>query len=347
MRSFCGVKKSSNNRSLGGAKFTEAESLFERMRGSRSRYCHCPADTASRFKVTERIAMTASALVEKKIRKGARPLAARPAKKKAKVIAFSPTAKKASSKPSPVQQEALIVKYRLKARKLGRSILRRWHSRMDLDEVDSIVDLSLCEAVKRFDPAKGASFMTFLFYHLKGNLVRAVSTAVATSSIPVFNQDEVNLPSGEPEHLFGHQFRPLNSSEVAEALASQDVPLPDELLWRKELHSQSSLACDKLDPLEREIIKRIFVQEQQIMDIAASLGYSRCHISRVKRKALETLYDELSLSMDQTDLGNRPSFDDEEQTASRAAVARRRVVHRRRPRSKTSRQGRFIPAEAA
>ena len=239
------------------------------------------------------------------------------------------------------------MKYRLKARKLGRSILRRWHARMDLDEVDSIVDLSLCEAVKRFDPAKGASFMTFLFYHLKGNLVRAVTTAAAANSIPVFNADENEVQVGEPDHLFGHQFRAMNSAEVAEAVVSQDAPLPDEMLWRKELHGKSSIACEKLDPLEREIIKRIFLQEQQIMDIAATLGYSRCHISRVKKKALETLYNELSGSMNDTDLGKKPSFDDEGEEDVKLKLVGRRPVHRRRPRSKVSRSERLVIAKAA
>ena len=269
------------------------------------------------------------------------------AQKGAKVIKLSSARKAAAAPPTPYQQEALIVKYRLKARKLGRSILRRWHSRMDLDEVDSIVDLSLCEAVKRFDPAKGASFMTFLFYHLKGNLVRAVTSAASAHSIPVFNTDEIETQIGEPDHLFGHQFRALNSAEVADAVASQDVPLPDEMLWRKELHSQSSLACDKLDPLEREIIKRIFLQEQQIMDIAATLGYSRCHISRVKKKALETLYNELSSSMSDIDLGKKPSFDDEGEDEVKLKLVSRRPVHRRRPRSKVSRAERCFTAKAA
>jgi len=269
------------------------------------------------------------------------------AKKSAKVIKLSEARKAKQAPPTPYQQEALIVKYRLKARKLGRSILRRWHARMDLDEVDSIVDLSLCEAVKRFDPAKGASFMTFLFYHLKGNLVRAVTTAAAAHSIPVFNSDESEVQVGEPDHLFGHQFRALNSAEVADALASQDAPLPDEMLWRKELHSQSTLACDKLDPLEREIIKRIFIQEQQIMDIAATLGYSRCHISRVKKKALETLYNELSGSMNDIDLGKKPSFDDDGEEEVKLKIVGRRPIHRRRPRSKVSRAERFLTAKAA
>ena len=269
------------------------------------------------------------------------------AKRSAKVVKLSEARKAKATPPTPLQQEALIVKYRLKARKLGRSILRRWHARMDLDEVDSIVDLSLCEAVKRFDPAKGASFMTFLFYHLKGNLVRAVTTAAAANSIPVFNADENEVQVGEPDHLFGHQFRAMNSAEVAEAVVSQDAPLPDEMLWRKELHGKSSIACEKLDPLEREIIKRIFLQEQQIMDIAATLGYSRCHISRVKKKALETLYNELSGSMNDTDLGTKPSFDDEGEEDVKLKLVGRRPVHRRRPRSKVSRSERLVIAKAA
>ncbi len=273
-------------------------------------------------------------------------IAARAAKS-AKVIKLSDARKAKAAPPTPYQQEALIVKYRLKARKLGRSILRRWHARMDLDEVDSIVDLSLCEAVKRFDPAKGASFMTFLFYHLKGNLVRAVTTAAASNTIPVFNSDGTETQVGEPEHLFGHQFRAMNSAEVADAVVSQDAPLPDEMLWRKELHSQSTLACDKLDPLEREIIKRIFLQEQQIMDIAATLGYSRCHISRVKKKALETLYNELSGQMNDIDLGKKPSFDEVGEEEVKLKIVGRRPIHRRRPRSKVSRAERFLAAKAA
>jgi RNA polymerase sigma factor (sigma-70 family) len=271
------------------------------------------------------------------------------AKKGAKVIklAAARRAKATSSAPTPAQQEALIVRYRLKARKLGRSILRRWHSRMDIDEVDSLVDLSLCEAVKRFDPAKGASFMTFLFYHLKGNLVRAVTSAATANSIPIFNSDHSEHVPAEPNHFFGHQFRALNSVEVAEAVASQDVPLPDEMLWRKELHSASSEACEKLDPLEREIIKRIFLQEQQIMDIAATLGYSRCHISRVKKKALETLHNELSSSMNHIDLGKKPSFEDDSDSVAPLRLVNRRPIHRRRPRSKGAKADRYIIAEAA
>ncbi len=262
--------------------------------------------------------------------------------KKAKVVDITPALSQVPCGPTPAQQEALIIKYRLKARKLGRSILRRWHARLDLEEVDSLVDLSLCEAVKRFNPTKGASFMTFLFYHLKGNLVRAVATAATSHSIPVFNAEQSEIERAEHEHFSGFQHRGLNASEVAEALNSQDVPMPDEVLWRKELHSRSSDACEKLDALEKEIIKRIFIQEQQIMDIAATLGYSRCHISRVKKKALETLHQELRSGLDQEDLGVSEQSLSEIDDDNDIRLQDRRVVHRRRPRSKAGRRANSV-----
>jgi RNA polymerase sigma factor (sigma-70 family) len=244
------------------------------------------------------------------------------------------------SMPTPAQREALVLKYREKARKLGRSMLRRWHARLDREEVESIVDLSLCEAAQHFNPHKGASFMTFLFYHMKGNMVRAVASAAAAGSIPALNLEasEGSLAQ-ESEHFLGHQFRVLNSTEVADALTSEDVPMPDEVLLRKELQGRSASACEKLDSLEREIVKRMFIQEQQIMEIAAALGYSRCHISRVKRKALDALQQELGSSVPFADLGGKGEEVATEEL-SESTGKKRRPVFRRRPRSKAALQRR-------
>jgi RNA polymerase sigma factor (sigma-70 family) len=207
---------------------------------------------------------------------------------------------------------------------------------MDLDEVDSLVDLSLCEAVKRFDPLKGASFMTFLFYHLKGNLVRAVASAAAASSLPVRLAEfgEAFSDEFDAESPIAHG---MNAVEIAEAVTSQDSPLPDEALWKKQLNDCSSLACGKLDELEREIIKRIFVHEQQIIDIAAALGYSRCHISRVKKKALDTLHDELRVVMNQDDYAPLADEEVESEQELHSRIANRKEIHRRRPRSSAHR----------
>ncbi|MGA1191104.1 MAG: sigma-70 family RNA polymerase sigma factor [Bdellovibrionota bacterium] len=187
--------------------------------------------------------------------------------------------------------EELILEYRTKARKLGRSILRRWQARLDLEEVDSVVDLSLCEAVQRFDPSKGASFMTFLYYHLKGNLIRTVTAAAQANFVP----------GQEIETRKGDEPKTITALDVVEAISGTDQRNPDDLLLQKELIDLSKDACTRLDPLEREVIERLYLQGEQLMKIASSLGYSRCHISRVKKKALENLQDEMEQVLDSSE----------------------------------------------
>jgi RNA polymerase sigma factor (sigma-70 family) len=216
----------------------------------------------------------------------------------------------------------LVVGYRNKARKLARSILRRWHARLDIGEVDSIVDLSLCEAVQRFSPEKGASFMTFMFFHLRGNLIRAVAGSVTAYSLLGADANDYLDDGATPG-------RTVNAAEVARALFNNDLSSPDEELFRKELATISADAFDRLDPLEREVISRIFLAEEQLLDIADNLGYSRCHISRVKKRALENLYHDLRNS-----LGDELSRIVPEAAEEAGADSfERREIRRRRPRS--------------
>ena len=107
------------------------------------------------------------------------------AKKANKIVKLFPAKHKKIEVLTPYEREELVVTHRIKARKLARSILRKWHARLDIQEVDSIVDLSLCEAVRRYNPAFGASFITFLYYHMRGNLIRAVTDAACQNTIPV------------------------------------------------------------------------------------------------------------------------------------------------------------------
>jgi RNA polymerase sigma factor (sigma-70 family) len=194
---------------------------------------------------------------------------------------------------SEAKKQEMVLEFRVKARKLSRSMLRRWQSRLDMEELDSIVDLSLCEAVKHFDPSRGVSFITFLFYHLKGNLVRAVSAAASEGAIarnidPLDGEELVALTANKN----------VNAQEVAEALNGQEQALPYDLLLKKEMAKLSRDSRSKLDPVEKEVIERIFIQGQQLIDIASNLGYSRCHISRLKKKALDFLESDLKAKME-------------------------------------------------
>lgn len=163
--------------------------------------------------------------------------------------------------------------------------------------------------------------------------MRAVASAAAASSIPLAVAELAEMNAFDGEERARAKTMGLNAIELAEAVTSQEVLQPDEALWRKELTDKSTLACEKLDNLEREIIRRIFVQEQQIIDIAAALGYSRCHISRVKKKALDTLHDELRVVMNHNDYAAMEDERTDELHEVELRIASRREVHRRRPRS--------------
>ena len=243
-------------------------------------------------------------------------------RKSAKVVNLQKYRESRQPGLSPRVREELVLKYQEKARKIAFSILRRWRARIDLQEVHSVVDLSLCEAVKNFNPNRGANFTTFLFYHLRGNLIRTVTSLAKHGSVPLTEMEGSEREGRRETHG-------VSAAEVAEALTSRDGLSPDEFLMKKELLEASREACAKLDPLEREVLERVFINEEQLTDVANSMGYSRCHISRVKRKALEALEKNLSGYL---------AVERAVEPVRKATMAVRKIVHRRRPRSQSAKR---------
>ena len=190
-----------------------------------------------------------------------------------------------SAKPELSVSE-LILEHRENGRKLARSILRKWRVRMPAEEIDSIVDLALCEAAARFDATKGASFMTFLFYHLRGHLVRGVSKAAQSSNIFLAFAQGMGLEQEDWKHISGDVIWSYLPDNV---LGQRESKTPESVVLRKEKIDKCREAVSSLDALEREVISRSFGTEQPLVDIAKTLGYSRCHVSRVKKAALERL----------------------------------------------------------
>lgn len=172
-------------------------------------------------------------------------------------------------------QHQMVMEFREKARKMARSILRRWRAHIEINELDSVVDLALCEAVSRFEPERGVSFITYMFYYLKGHLIKTV-TSLANNKTVSDDKDE------------GFLIEDLLSTEASEqVLADEKMYINQMLLLSKDIYGS-------LDRLERTILQRLFVNDEQLIDVAADLGYSRCHVSRIKKKAIETLQTKLS-----------------------------------------------------
>ena len=220
-------------------------------------------------------------------------------------------------------EERLVLSFRTKAQKLALSILRKWHARLPLEELFSVVDLSLCEAARHYRPEKGASFITFLYYHLRGNLIRAVTDAATAHAAPAAQANA----DGSEERL-------CTAIDIAESLTSTDFEMPDESLYRKELIRIIREACERLESVEREVIERLFLDEELIMDIAASMGYSRCHVSRIKKAAMENLQEALAgvvAGRSQEELFSGETQDEKRATKRRRSSPRRSTIRELRP----------------
>src|SRR5262249_25095269 len=74
-------------------------------------------------------------------------------------------------KLSAAQREQLILDHGEQAQKLGMKLLKGWGARMAGDDFISAVDLALCEAASRYTPVDQATFATYLFYFIKGELI--------------------------------------------------------------------------------------------------------------------------------------------------------------------------------
>ena len=234
----------------------------------------------------------------------------------------------AGKKPTAQTEEErvaqLILDHRENGRKLARSILRRWRVRMPTDEIDSIVDLALCEAARRYSEERGATFMTFYFYHLRGHLVRSVARAAQANNIFMAFAKNIGIDPGDWQHVNNEVIWTYAPDTMV--FGQRDAETPEHSVLRKEKLKQCREAITKLDTLEREIIYRSFQGEQPLVNIARSLGYSRCHVSREKKAALERLKVILEESADEArsiDNGRSATPNSSSATLSRGRTKRR------------------------
>jgi len=186
-----------------------------------------------------------------------------------------------------LESERLILEHRESGRKLARSFLRKWHVCIPLDEINSVVDLSLCQAAGRYESDRGATFMTFLFPHLRGNLVRVIKRMMEPSFLLLSPSSEGW--SDPTEYRFSRNQDPYSIDPERMSIGKCEDDIPEDILLRKEQVGLCRKAWGQLDPLEREILLRLYSDEHALIDIAETLGYSRCHISRVKKRALSKL----------------------------------------------------------
>lgn len=189
--------------------------------------------------------------------------------------------------------------------------MRRGLDRADLEQVAAI---GLIKAVDRYDRAQSAPFEAYAWLLVIGELMHYVRdserfvraprgvrdldrrwTAAERELWPVLGRepresDVAQLLDATPAEVREiRSYRASNHVISLELLGSSEQPTPpygiDDVLDRLTVER----ILTALSPLERQIVRSIHLDGVTVVELARRLGYSRRHVTRLHRAAIDRL----------------------------------------------------------
>lgn len=207
---------------------------------------------------------------------------------------------------------------------LARSFARRYrHRGVALEDLEQVALMNLIAAVERFNPKFGVRFSTFAGRTIDGALKRHFRDQAWAVKVPRHYQElglalratldrltaelgrapsirELAIDVGEDAEDVraaleaSHAFRAesIDSPTIANRNERQALARLSSFDDAERLVDERHLVAGLLDRLpnrERAIVERRYFREQSQRAIAAEVGMSQMHVSRLLRKALLTL----------------------------------------------------------
>ena len=212
---------------------------------------------------------------------------------------------------TPLQRDSLVAHYWYLCRRAARRFMRRGLDRGDLEQIAAI---GLLKAIDRYDPSEPAPFEAYAWLMILGELMHWVRDGERLLRAPRairelerrWSRAErkvcMTLEHGPTEEEVARQIgaTPDQIKEVRAFRASNRV-LSFELLNEQDPRISPYDIDDVLDrltverilaglsPLEQRIVRAIHLDGVTVVELAARLGYSRRHMTRLHRCALERL----------------------------------------------------------
>jgi RNA polymerase sigma-B factor len=224
-----------------------------------------------------------------------------------------------------VAREELVSRYMPFAKNLA---LRYRGASESFDDLLQVANLGLVNAIDRFEPARGTPFAAFASPTILGELKRHFRDRVWTVRVPRGLHDRMSevdkataaltvelqrSPSvGEiaakleidPTEVLevleaGHKRRPLSldrpvGGEDDESPASEWIGESDDNFELIEDKLALEDVLPHLDERERLVLRLRFVEDMTQSQIAARIGHSQMHVSRILRRTLEKIREQVA-----------------------------------------------------
>ena len=227
-------------------------------------------------------------------------------------------------------REELVRRYLPFARSLA---LRYRGATESPDDLIQVASIGLINAIDRFDPARGTPFTAFASPTILGELKRHFRDRVWTVRIPRGLHDRMSNVDSAVADLTRELQRPPSVREIAARLELDE----DDVLEVMEAgHNRRTLSLDApsgrdegdetsppewigsedsgyelieervaledaipaLDDRERLVLRLRFVEDMTQSQIAERIGHSQMHVSRILRKALQRIREEVERDPD-------------------------------------------------
>ncbi|MGB6986441.1 MAG: sigma-70 family RNA polymerase sigma factor [Candidatus Aquilonibacter sp.] len=208
-------------------------------------------------------------------------------------------------------REQIIHQYRYLCTRGARKFMRDGVDRRDLEQVAAI---GLIKATDRFDPKIGTPFEAYAWMLVLGELMHYVRDSERAVRAPRRVRELERRCGAAERELWATLGREPKAYELAIQLGVPEDELREMMRYREEgiplsvdalrPYEQLSLSytidnhldrvliesgLEQLSTVEREILREIYENDTPVCEIAHRLGYSRRHITRLHRGALQKL----------------------------------------------------------
>lgn len=224
----------------------------------------------------------------------------------------------------PRDREELLERYLPYARSIARRFLA--HNE-PLDDLEQVAAFGLLKAIDRFDPQHEASLATYATPTIVGELRRHFRDRVWAVHVPRSIRDLAAQVTRASDQVASELGRTATAAEIAERLGRSEEEIVEAIgglstrhvmslnatvgegedMERLEIIGDTDAGYDhvdtrasvaplleQLDDRDREIVRLRFVEGLSQSQIAARIGISQMHVSRLLRRSLAVLRDQLA-----------------------------------------------------
>jgi RNA polymerase sigma-B factor len=226
---------------------------------------------------------------------------------------------------------------------MARRMARRYAGVVEpYDDLIQVASVGLLQAIDRFDPERGTPFVAFAKPTILGELKRYFRDKVWTIRVPRVLHDRMAAIDAATEELTEELSRPpsprelaarldLDLSDVLETLAAEENRRPLGLEahiqgedgegpatpeWVGRVDEGYGLVEDRLtvesvlpslDQRQREVLRLRFAEDLPQAKIAARIGCSQMHVSRLLRATLARMREQATATSEATRTTSSPT----------------------------------------